>query len=358
MARRPFAAARAVHAWAGAVVAGVLFVLSVSGTLLVLKDDYLRLTVPEARQARALDAEALGAVVDAAEARWGDGLRAVVFAEPGFGLHRAYLADGGAYLGEGGAVVAAWNGHGRFEVWLTALHHDLTAGKAGRAVAGIAGVAAVLLCVSGLVAYWPMRRGLRRGLRADGLERRELRSLHRNMGLVAALPTLLLAVTGASMTFPGPAKALLGGGGEPPVRKAALPAPADGWSAVIGAADAAFFDGAARVAFRAPDGAMTIRVRQAPEWHPNGRSVAQSGPDAASLRTIDAEALPAGERAFNALYPLHAAHVGGRVADGLAIMAGTALSMLTGVGLLSFLRRAPGLGGVWRSWRPVVAPAR
>ena len=40
---------RTVHAWAGAILSLLLLVLGLTGTLLVFEDDWLRLTVPEAR---------------------------------------------------------------------------------------------------------------------------------------------------------------------------------------------------------------------------------------------------------------------------------------------------------------------
>nr|QQZ51734.1 PepSY domain-containing protein [Phenylobacterium glaciei] len=40
---------RTLHAWAGAILALILVILGLTGSLLVLREDWVKLTVPEAR---------------------------------------------------------------------------------------------------------------------------------------------------------------------------------------------------------------------------------------------------------------------------------------------------------------------
>jgi uncharacterized iron-regulated membrane protein len=55
--------------------------------------------------------------------------------------------------------------------------------------------------------------------------------------------------------------------------------------------------------------------------------------------------LPLGARAFNAVYPLHAAKVGGRLYDVLAAFTGFSLAMLGVLGAFSYLRTIRRSGG-------------
>ncbi|WP_374570007.1 PepSY domain-containing protein [Phenylobacterium sp. J426] len=58
---------RTLHAWAGAFLALLLVVLGLSGSLLVLRDPWVKLTTPEARMSVEASPQALGAAVQALE---------------------------------------------------------------------------------------------------------------------------------------------------------------------------------------------------------------------------------------------------------------------------------------------------
>lgn len=55
------------------------------------------------------------------------------------------------------------------------------------------------------------------------------------------------------------------------------------------------------------------------------------------VQTVDAQALGGGTRLQNALYPIHAASVGGWLYDLVVALSGLALAGLGGVGTWSFL---------------------
>lgn len=63
MSNMTFAWSRAVHAWGGAALALLVLLVSVTGTLLVWKAEYLRLTVPAARIEFEPTPEALARIV-------------------------------------------------------------------------------------------------------------------------------------------------------------------------------------------------------------------------------------------------------------------------------------------------------
>lgn len=351
--RAVFTLIRETHAWAGAAISLVLFVLALSGTLLVFKTEYLKLVLPEARQEADLSADALANITRQADERFGEEMTAIVFAEPDFGLHRVYLQDGGgAYLNGDGDVVAVFEKNGRIEEWLFDLHHHLLAGPVGESVASIVGLLTILLVIGGVVAFWPMRRGLRRGLQAESLARAEARSLHRNLGLLAATPTVIAALSGAMLGFPAATKALLTAGADAPRPTILSSEMRDGSApALIEQADPHL--GSVRIAVPERDGrAAFIRLKQRTEWHPNGRTVLRA--DEVGLLMVDAEALPLGERIANAAYPVHAGKLKSTAARLALFAGGLVLTLTTFIGLVSFLQRS----SLRRIERSVPAPPR
>jgi uncharacterized iron-regulated membrane protein len=335
---------RLLHAWAGAVLALILVVLGLSGSLLVLKDDWLRATVPAARATVEPRPEILGAAAEAVERAHPDEVRTLVFARPDLGIHRVYLKDeGSAYADASGAVVARWTGNHRLEAWIFDLHHYLLAGDTGLMVAGVAGLAGTVLALTGLVVWAPAWRSFRGRVWPDSLRRRDLISAHRDAGLIFAIPILMLCLTGGAIVFHKQSQALmvaLAPGGAPPAEAPAVGEGDVDWPKALTAAQAAFPEATLRMAnWPAKPGApANVRLRQPGEWHPNGRTMVAIDPATSQVvQTLDSGKLAPGLRAYNAFYPLHAAAVGGRLYDAAIFASGLALAALGGFGLWSFL---------------------
>lgn len=334
---------RLVHAWAGAVLSLILAVLGLTGALLVFEDDWVRLTAPADPAALSADPATLGAAAQAVQARYGDAISSVVFAGGDLDAHKVYMGERFAYADADGAVLAQWTGNARAEAWVFDLHHHLLAGEAGKIVGGVAGLAGALLVVTGLVVWLPAWRAT--GLRVwpASARRRDLVASHRNLGLVFALPVFLLCLTGGAIVFHDPTRAVLEAVAPGPAAPAAPPVVGAGpvdWPTALAAAQAAFPQARIRTAGlpSAPGQPATVRLRQPEEWHPNGRTVALIDPATSRVvGTVDAQALGGGVRLQNALYPIHAASVGGWAYDLVVAGAGLALAGLGGIGLWSFL---------------------
>lgn len=347
--RQVFAIIRTIHAWSGAALSLLLAILGLSGTLLVFRDDWLRTIFAPARDGLILEPANLAVVADAAEATFGDRLVSAVFGTPDMGLTRLYLTDGdAAWLGPDGAVLAQWSGNARPEAWLFDLHHHLLAGHAGEIVSGIAGLAAAALTVTGLVALWPARRAIGVKVWPGSSQRGALLSAHRNLGLMTALPLLVLCLTGAAMIFPDSAKALLSGFRPAPAVQARVidaTYSAPNWNAVFTAAQDRAPDAVIRIVrWPTPDNpAISLRLRQPAEWHPNGRTYVLADPATAQATlSADAQTQPTATRLYNALYPVHSAHLGrglpGRLYDLICALTGLALTTLGLIGVWAFLR--------------------
>ncbi|WP_343896715.1 PepSY-associated TM helix domain-containing protein, partial [Craurococcus roseus] len=284
----------------------------------------------------------------AAEAAFGaDRLQAVVLAGSSLALDQVYLRDdaGGGYLDPGtGAVVARWGANERVVDVLFELHHSLLLGDAGTMAVGVVGLLGSALALSGVVLSWPAaRRRFRGTVRPRSGTRGGLAVAHRELGLIAALPLLVLMLSGAAVIFPAAARALLGGVG---VQARGVAGPADpavaaiGWEAVFSAALERFPDAAPRIASwpAEPGAPVVVRLRQPAEWHPNGRTAIRAAHDGRLLHAHDTVAAPLGDRVVDSAYPVHAAKVGGLAYRCAVALSGLALAMLSAYGAVGYAR--------------------
>lgn len=333
-----------LHRWTGALLGLLLAVLGLSGALLLWK----RWWVPGAQADGPSDA---ATVLQAAA-----GLRPdyVLLGSEEFGLTRIGRPDGsGAYLDAAGTIVAQWASPlERPELWLFELHHKLLAGETGETVTGILGLVAIAFVVTGLILWWRMRATFRLRLLPRRLTRPAILRHHRDLGVVVAPLLLLAALTGAMMVLKPFGHALLAPLSGPGAIAASLappearggPADAVDVAALLAAASQRFPDAEPRMLVwpRRPGDLMALRMRQPAEWHPNGRTTLWF--DAATGRLVaarDALALPAAPRAYNALYPLHAASVGGLPFRLAMTAAGLALALLGTLAVWSFWAGRP-----------------
>ena len=344
---------RTLHAWLGATCGLLLAVIGLSGALLVFKDDYLRATLPGADAPVPRDGAALGAMLERLEAGDGPVPRNVVFGTERMGLHTVDFGQGdGAYVDARGATVAAWRDGARLEQRLFELHHALFAGEPGELVAGWAALFAVAMAISGVVLWLPGRRAFAPRAWPLSGRRRDVIAQHRDLGALAGLPLLLMVLTGAGMAFQPQAERVLAvlTASTPLPRPVVRAAAGDvDWAAALAAAQARFPDARPRIAIwpTRPGEPATLRLRRAAEWHANGCTVVQLDPaSGAVLATVDALALSRGERAYNALWPLHAAKLDGRLVDLLTSLTGLSLATLGSLASYTFLRSR---------WRQAVA---
>ncbi|MFA9216371.1 MAG: PepSY-associated TM helix domain-containing protein [Sphingomonadaceae bacterium] len=195
---------RTCHAWGGAALALLILLISLTGTLLVWKQEYLKWDLPQAHADFVPSAEALALIATAAQAQFGrNTIARIDFATEDFALSKVFLSDSSfAYLDPQGRLVGHWALNARFEDWLYDLHHRLLLGKTGLMIAGLSGLLMALLVMVGVIAFWPLRHGWRQGFRPRSSAPSSLRASHRNIGIVEALPLLFTLLTGVTLTFP------------------------------------------------------------------------------------------------------------------------------------------------------------
>lgn len=346
-----------LHRWTGGIVGLVLGLLGLTGAILAFKTWWLAY-LPGAGDVQRQDIPALAAQIDAAMAAPGGPPQSILFPTHDFGLARlARGEDAGAYADQSGRIVAEWGSKwDRVELWLFDFHHHLFSGDAGETVAGVAALVGLLFVITGTILWWRLRKTFKFRLIPKRMSRPAIVTHHRDIGVVFAPLLFLSMTTGMLMVLKpiataifAPDTGLTAPFEAPQVQGGPLAAKLD-WAAMFAAARAQYPDAEIRLVSlpRKPGGLILMRLRQQPEWLPNGRTLMWFRPEnGAVVDTRNVQAMPTGIRAYNALYPLHAGKVGGILWKLVIAATGLVLAML-------------GTLAVWTFWfkRPKPKPAR
>lgn len=340
-----------IHRWTGGFVGLLLAALGLTGTMLVYKDAWLRATVPQASQPLVRDA----AVVDAAMERMLSDAStrpsSIIFPSRSLGVYRLSYGEegGGAYADQSGTIVTRWSSKwDRLELWLFDFHHHLFMGDAGTKVAGTLALIGFAFVVTGLILWWRSRKAFAFRVLPAKFTRLQIVRHHRDLGAVAAPLLLISLVTAAMIVFRPLSEFLLSplsgntsiteSMAAPKVQGGALAADFD-WKAALRVARDRFPDAELRtLSIPEKEGQlMRLRVRQPAEWLPNGRTIFWF--DAADGRLVDvrdALAMPLATRVYNAVYPVHAAKVGGALYTVVMTASGLALTLLGSLAVYGF----------------------
>ncbi len=334
---------RKLHAWIGLALCLFLAALALSGAALVFKPQLRAIGDPAQRvDTPPLDAAALAAVMTRAEADAGAGrLRSVIFASKDVALHEAtFLDGGGAWLGADGETAGKWVENGRVFDLIFDLHHHLFAGEVGTLVTGWIGVAAFAMLISGLILWWPARRSFSAAVIPTRPGRAGWLAAHRDLAVMAAPMVAISLFTGAPVALQTVSRAVLDAPAPKPPQAETFGT--IDWNATLSAAQAQFPTAAIRIAsLPAKAGApIAIRLRQTEEWHSNGRTIVYLEPTRAKVLSVrDALAESAGGRFYNALWPIHAAKVGGWVWKVMILLSGLSLAALSLYGGEAYRKR-------------------
>jgi uncharacterized iron-regulated membrane protein len=201
----------ALHRWLGLTLGVYVVVIGVTGAVLVFEPELQQILLPQFFDVPN-DGEILtdpAVVLHSVEAAY-PGFRISSVNWPAVGRHSfvSYPSRAGdtrtVFLDpRTGAVLGELPTRGWLH-WVRETHIYLLAGRTGLRASGIAACALVLLCLTGLVLWWP---GVARSLRtlfpqAALVRRRPLFTLHSTLGAWTVVLLLLWAVTGVYFSFP------------------------------------------------------------------------------------------------------------------------------------------------------------
>ncbi|HEX7075310.1 MAG TPA: PepSY-associated TM helix domain-containing protein [Hyphomicrobiaceae bacterium] len=351
MTNKAFRWSRALHAWGGATLALLVLLNTATGTLLVWKNEYVRLTVPEARVEFEPTAAALARIASAVEAQFdNDEILLIQFGTQQFPLTKITLTDARyAYCDIRGNIVDEWVQNERFEEWLYDLHHRLLLENTGLTIVGLMGLALIILVVAGVISFWPLRRAFPRGLWPKSIARPHLLNAHRNVGIIEALPFLLMLVTGVVLAFPEQAEKLLlesvrsseeYGAGFAEKVDAISGGNSGDWLPAMRRA-LATFPGAKIRSAQVPNTFSPYRIiglQQSGGLHPQGLSKVYIDAEGGYMDVrIDDTKLPLVERLYSASYPLHTGKVDSMSYKLFLTVSGLLVSALSVLGLVCFI---------------------
>ena len=343
---------RTLHAWGGVTLALLLLLSSSTGTLLIWKNEYIKLTTPSARVEYIPTPKSLASIVTTVEKSFDNNdILNVQFATAEFPLTKVTLYDTNyAYVDIDGNIVDQWHMNERFEEWLYDLHHRLLLEDLGLTITGLAAVALIILVLLGVITYIPQRRYFLRGILPKNIDRSELLYSHRNLGILLALPLLLTLITGVTLAFPFQTENLL--------LEAHRNAQEYSDNMVLGIDDisgdgtgdwlpamertlAVFPDAVIRSA-SVPNGFSIhriITVQQTGDWNRNGLSMTYIDEELGYMDLrIDAKSFPFVERAYNSGYPLHTGKTGSFLYKLFLTFCGFGVACLSTFGLVSFIK--------------------
>ena len=203
-----------VHLWSGLAVGIYVFVISLTGSVLVYRSELRQIFNPQpsivAQGENRMSADALTAL--AQRAYPDDSVS--IFVDPDDPTHAVTVSvnRGGVvdqmyfdpYTGEdlGHALPWGW----RLTTWLLDLHDNLLAGETGRVFNGLGAAVMTLLALTGSVIWWPGLQSWRRSLTVDlrANWKRLTWSLHSALGFWTLAFVLMWGATGIYLSYPAP----------------------------------------------------------------------------------------------------------------------------------------------------------
>ena len=200
-----------IHLWSGIAVGLYIFMISVTGSVLVYRNELYRAATPPPRVLQGSGPRLTDAQLSTAAVRL----------YPGYRVERlVHLVTGEAvdiWLRRGDSekkrLFDPWTARDLGDsvplgIWLVSklldLHDNLLAGPAGREVNGLGGLAVVLLAATGLLIWWPGAKTWRRSLilpRRIGWKR-TIWHLHSMVGFWTLAFTLIFGFSGLYLAFP------------------------------------------------------------------------------------------------------------------------------------------------------------
>ena len=341
-----FKATRFIHAWGGITIALLLLLSSITGTLLVWKNEFVLLSFPNVERSFTATPELFAGLASRVEGHFDNNeIAQITFPTEAFPLVKVSLSEARyAYLDLDGNILDLWVQNERWEEWLYDLHHRLLLDDLGLTIVGLAALAMSILVLVGLITFWPLRRGLRQGFWPKDMSRTRLLVSHRNLGVIEALPLLMTLITAAVLAFPDQAEYYLlepfrgedysldfsdnvddisgGNSGD--------------WLPAIQRAMVAFPDAEVRSA-EVPNSFYSYRViglQQADELHPEGLSkIYIDATEGWMDLRIDSQNQHISERLYYTAYPLHTFY------KVFLTLSGLLVSILSLLGIFSFIKK-------------------
>ncbi|WP_343990248.1 PepSY-associated TM helix domain-containing protein [Kangiella japonica] len=329
-----------IHKWLGIALSLWLFLVTLTGTLLLYKNELLKLQYPQleqqdkANQQQAIRVLESGALSE--QERY-----AFVPTDLHPWIESIDDNRGRLYYSPEGDLLLHRPRYGDWISWFVEFHHHLLLDDFGEELQGILGLLALIVMITGLIKWWPKGRFKKRDI-AITFSRptkkkwgQTLWQSHRSLSVVLFLPMLLLVLTGIGMIysasfnsglnilFPQVPKTVVNYKSQlEEQHKRAERLPSD-WLTRIREMQKLLPDAQTIMIYLDRD---RLRLKLPEEWHPNGRSYVGFVPGTSKLsEVVDYRNQTLGTKLSHKIYPLHIGEVGGWLYFSLVVISGVSL---------------------------------
>jgi uncharacterized iron-regulated membrane protein len=201
-----------VHLWVGIILGLYMIVIGLTGSLLVFKDELATMSYPRFMTAphHGPPGASLPAMMDNAGKAYPKHKMIAAYLPGVFGdTFFAYMEEGESFLyvfadPADGHIFGAVDLQTSWLFWVSELHVRLLAGQTGFILNGIGGLFLVLLCITGLVLWWPGISAWTRGLKVSFRRnwKRINFDLHSAVGFWLLALVFIWALSGAYFVWP------------------------------------------------------------------------------------------------------------------------------------------------------------
>jgi uncharacterized iron-regulated membrane protein len=339
--------AKKLHRFFGLLLALWLVPASLTGSVLLYKNELLQYLYPQLQQPLVTDLAVWGKVLDTLPQTDYNFVRLAKAERPWLELARL---DGTLeYWSASGQLLLSRSPYQDFIGWFYEFHLHLFSAELGEQIIGVLGLLALLLIGSGLCQSWPRHWGWRLWrLPLSAPRIRWSRQWHFVIAFWTAPVLILTSVTGTAMVYNQQVQQALSWVFQDPVVHApgaaisSYPVTQSQWALWLPAAQQQLPDGQLRlVSFRkTAEQEVSIRAQLDEEWHPNGRTLLKVEPASATVVSVQkATEMEQGKQLSQLIYPVHMAAVGGALYKMLLLLAGAIPLVLWVLGIIYHKQR-------------------
>jgi uncharacterized iron-regulated membrane protein len=339
-----------VHLYCGLALSILVTVIGLTGSWIVYKPEMERLSAGAISKVEpAGEPQPLSELYRLAQSAtqkkierlyiWGGPLAAWAFRASRGGAEREYV-----YVDQyRGRVQGVYPMDGTSLQWIYDLHGAILMGKGGLVTNGVGALLLCLMCLTGVVVWWPGAGRVRHGFRYHWRAKWQIQNydLHKVLGIVALMMLTVIAFTGASYAFPDGYRRMFGAPASlpPHALRRAVPVSPD---AVFKAARSAI-PGAELTVLTWPadaKGVFSVRERLPGDWSRLGDQYVYIDPYSAAIVRADlSRRLPRGARIMLTMSPLHYGTFAGTPTRWIWILMGVAPGVLAVTGFLMWWNR-------------------
>jgi len=364
-----------VHLWVGVVLSLYCVVIGLSGSALVFKNEIEESMHPEvfrvAASPQRVSLAAAMAKIQASHPDW-TAINVQDFATPGHAAMAVLIPRKSATRGADikyvyfnpytGAVLAERSRYSGVLGWISNLHYFLLSGEKGLIVSGVMAAGLLLLCISGLIVWWP---GIARWSSALVMQRRASWrrvnwDLHSVVGFWSCAALTVVSFTGVYFAFPlpvGGAVVLATGGSIQQAKKLIFPVNVAPFAAgarvlsldeVITVARGAMPPEAPPIYLQIPakptDAFSVVGYYKDTAPYSQSRRVVVDPHSGAVLMSVDTHTMPLGLRLLQYVHSVHFGSFAGEGLLGVAVkcvwvLLGIVPALLSVTGLLMYWNR-------------------